>query len=100
MSITAGAIAITRESTAAVVHVVHPRLEAPETTNRLTRLFPPSGVAENAVIASIARTALLVMGRRAGHFSSPVRRYLFHVQAMNPSSVRGLCSGSSLKTTG
>ena len=33
---TAGAIAMTRVSTAAVVHVVHPRFEAPETTNRAT----------------------------------------------------------------
>src|SRR3954471_10679889 len=100
MSITAGAIAITRESTAAVVHVVHPRFDAPVTTNRLTRLAPPSGVAMNAVTASIARTALLVIGRRAGHFSSPVRRYLFHVYAMKSSSDRGLRWGSSLKITG
>ena len=73
---TAGAIAMTRASTAAVVHVVHPRFEAPETTNRETG-WPP--VAANAVIASIARTALFVIGRRAGHFSSPVRRNLSHV---------------------
>ena len=76
MSMTAGAMAITRVSTAAVVHVVHPRFEAPETTNRETD-WPP--VAANAVMASIARTALFVIGRRAGHFSSPVRMNLSHV---------------------
>jgi hypothetical protein len=35
-SITAGAMAMTRVSTAAVAHVVQPRLDAPETTKRLT----------------------------------------------------------------
>ena len=40
---------------------------------------PPSGDATNAVTASIARTALLVIGSRAGHFSSPVRRNLSQV---------------------
>ena len=79
MSMTAGAMAMTRRSTAAVVHVVQPRLDAPETTNRATFCPPPSGAAANWVIASIARTALLVIGRRAGHFSSPVRRNLSHV---------------------
>ena len=78
-SITAGAIATTRVSTAAVVHVVQPRFEAPETTKRPTRWLPPSADAANAVTASIARTALLVIGRRAGHCSSPVRRNLFQV---------------------
>ena len=78
-SITAGAMATTRRSTAAVVHVVQPRLEAPATTKRVTSLPPPSADAVNAVTASIARTALLVIGRRAGHFSSPVRRNLSQV---------------------
>src|SRR5438093_3915741 len=100
ISMTAGAIAITRWSTAAVVHVVQPRFDAPETTKRATRFAPPSADAVNAVTASIARTALFVIGRRAGHFSSPVRRYLFHVYAMKSSSERGLRAGSSLKTTG
>jgi hypothetical protein len=76
MSITAGAMATTRGSTAAAVHVVHPRFEPPETTNRETA-WPP--VAANAVTASIARTALLVIGSRAGQRSSPVRRNLSHV---------------------
>src|SRR5438874_13778836 len=90
MSITAGAIAITRRSTAAVVHVVHPRFEPPETTKRVTAPPPPSRDEVKAVTASIARTALLVIGRRAGHRSSPVRRYLSHVYAMKSSSDRGL----------
>lgn len=34
MSITTGAMAMTLGSTAAVVHVVQPRFEAPETTKR------------------------------------------------------------------
>src|SRR5687767_4083120 len=97
---TAGAIAITRRSTAAVAHVVQPRFEAPETTKRFTACAPPAGDAANAVTASIARTALFVIGRRAGHFSSPVRRNLSQVYAMKSSSDRGLRVGSSLKTTG
>ena len=44
---TAGAMAMTRLSTAAVVHVVQPRLDAPETTNRATFCPPPSGAAAN-----------------------------------------------------
>ena len=71
---TAGAIAMTRRSTAAVVHVVQPRFEAPDTTKRCTARPPPAGEAVNAVTASIARTALLVIGSRAGQRSSPVRR--------------------------
>src|SRR6188508_1818006 len=93
ISITAGAIATTRVSTAAVVHVVQPRLEAPVTTNRATLLLPPSEDAANWVTASIARTALLVIGSRAGHFSSPVRRNLFQVYAMKSSSERFACAG-------
>src|SRR4051794_14601756 len=99
MSITAGAIAMTRRSTAAVVQVVHPLFDAPDTTNRFTgiaaawpaacaagvlnaRIGAAASVcpaAMKAVIASIARTALLVIGSRAGQRSSPVRRNLFHV---------------------
>ena len=79
MSMTAGAIATTRRSVTAVVHVVHPRFDAPDTTNRVTSLPPPSADAVNAVTASMARTALFVIGRRAGHFSSPVRRNLSQV---------------------
>ena len=91
---------MTRRSTAAVAHVVQPRFEAPDTTNRRTAWPPASGDAANAVTASIARTALFVIGSRAGHFSSPVRRYLSHVYAMKSSSDRGLRVGSSLKITG
>jgi hypothetical protein len=78
-SITAGASATTRRSTAAVAHAVQPRFEAPDTTKRVTRVDPPAADAANAVTASMARTALFVIGRRAGHFSSPVLRYLSHV---------------------
>src|SRR5687767_3105870 len=98
MSMTAGAMATTRLSTAAVVQVVQPRFDAPETTNRETFWLPPSADAAKALTASMARTALLVIGSRAGHFSSPVRRYLSHVYAMKSSSDRGLRVGSSLNT--
>ena len=94
MSITAGAIATTRVSTAAVVQVVQPRFDPPETTKRFTGSAPPSALADHAVTASIARTAALVIGSRSGHFSSPVRRNLSHVYAIRSSSLRGLRSGS------
>ena len=55
------------------------RFEAPETTKRFTACPPPAAVVVYAVTASIARTALFVIGRRAGHFSSPVRRNLSQV---------------------
>src|SRR5882724_4772837 len=90
MSITNGTIAITRLSTAAVVQVVQPRFDPPQTTNSSTLTFPPSGVAQNDVTVSIARTALLVIGSRAGHLGSPVRRNLSQVYAISESSVR-LC---------
>ena len=61
-----GAMAITRRSTAAAAQVVQPRFDAPETTKRATLLPPPSGLAANCVMASMARTALLVIGSRAG----------------------------------
>src|SRR5262249_4347834 len=78
-SITIGTIATTRLSTMPVVQVVQPRFEAPATTNLSTVTFPPSLLAQKAVTVSIARTADLVMGRRAGHFSSPVRKNLSQV---------------------
>jgi hypothetical protein len=99
-SMTSGTTATTRVSTAAVVHVVHPRFDPPATTKRETVELPPASDAANAVTASIARTALLVMGRRAGHFSSPVRRNLSQVYAMKSSSSRGLRAGSSMNTIG
>ena len=77
---TIGTIATTRRSTAAVVHEVQPRFDAPATTK--CRPWPrrrPPGCAQNAVTASIARTTALVIGRRAGQRSSPVRRNLSHV---------------------
>ncbi len=76
MSMTIGTIATTRLSTAAVVQAVQPRFDLPPTTNRSTTVAPPCVLAQNAVTASIARTALFVIGRRSGHVSSPVLRYL------------------------
>ena len=71
MSMTRGMKATTRLSTAAVVQVVHPRLEAPATTNLSMVEFCSF---MKAVTVSIARTAALVIGMRAGHVSSPVLR--------------------------
>ena len=76
MSMTIGAMATTRSSTIAVVQVVQPRFEPPATTNRFTSAPPPSSVAANAVIVSIARTAAFVIGRRASQISSSPRRNL------------------------
>src|SRR6266511_449258 len=97
-SITIGMIATTRLSTAAVVHVVQPRLEPPATTNESTFQAPPALLPQNDVTVSMARTALLVMGRRVGQRSSPVRRYLSQQKAMSESSDR--FSPSPLKTNG
>ena len=73
-------MAMTRLSTAAVAQVVQPRFDAPETTKLATLCAPPPRwTPRTAVMASIARTALLVIGSRAGQFSSPVRRYLSQV---------------------
>src|SRR5262252_6199747 len=87
-SITQGIIAITRLSIAAVVQVVQPRFEPPATTNRSTFTLPHSGLPQKAVMVSMARTAALVIGKRAGHFLSPVRRNLSQLQAIKESSVR------------
>ena len=87
-----GAMPTTRGSTAAVVHVVQPRFDAPVTKNFSTLFMPPCSVAENAVIASSARTAALVIGRRVGQRSSPVRRNLSQQNAMMSSSLRGVPS--------
>jgi hypothetical protein len=76
---TMGTTETTRRSTAAVDQAVQPRLEAPVTTKVSTVARPPSGLARNAVTASMARTAALVMGSRAGQRSSPVRRNWSHV---------------------
>ena len=73
---TNGITAATRLSTAAAVHAVQPRFEAPASTNLLTAMPPPAVLRQKAVLASIARTTLLVIGRRAGQVSSPARRYL------------------------
>ena len=76
---TIGTMATTRLSTAATLQVVQPRFEPPAATNLSTTTSPPSGLAKKSVTVSIARTTALVIGRRAGHRSSPVRRYLSHV---------------------
>jgi negative regulator of sigma E activity len=78
-SITIGTIAITRLSTAAVVQVVQPRLDPPATTNPSTFTFPASALPQKAITVSIARSAALVIGKRAGHLGSPVRINLSHV---------------------
>jgi hypothetical protein len=75
-SMTTGASATTRLSTAALSQAVHPRFEAPPTTKRSTVALPPCSLALNAVTVSIARTTLFVMGSCSGQVSSPVRRYL------------------------
>src|ERR1039457_3728760 len=95
-SITKGVIATTRLSTAAVVQVVQPRFDPPATKNFSTFTLPPFSPRQNAVTVSMARTSLFVIGRRRGHFSSPVRRYLSHVYAMIPSSVRDLVSPANV----
>ena len=50
----------------------------------------PAGyrLAQKLVTVSMARTALLVMSRRVGQRSSPVRRYLSQQKAMRASSDR------------
>jgi hypothetical protein len=70
MSKTIGAIPATRLSRLApTIHVVHPRLLAPVTTKRLMG-FAPALVTSST--ASIARTALWVMGNNNGQVASPV----------------------------
>ena len=64
MSITIGAAAATRLSCAAASQVVQPRFDAPATTNPSTLRCNRS--AQNSVTASIARTALLVIGNSSG----------------------------------
>jgi len=68
-----------RRSTAAVVQVVQPRFDAPLITNRFTLTPPPSGDAVKAATASMARTALLVIGAAPATARRRWRRYLSHV---------------------
>src|ERR1051326_8357032 len=96
-SITIGTIPMTRLSTAAVVHVVHPRFEPPATTKESILNSPPSLLPLKAVTVSIPRTALLVIGRRVGQRSSPVRRYLSQQYAMRASSDRFCPSPTKIK---
>src|SRR5450759_2149474 len=92
-----GAMAITRGSTSATDQVVQPRFDAPATTKFFTVTAPSGNFARKSVTASMARTAALVMGRRAGQRSSPVRRYLSQVYAMMASSVRLWLSPANLR---
>ena len=68
----AGAIAMTRRSEAPVSQVVQPRFDAPVTTKRDGTGFDSS--LAQACTASIARTALLTIGKRRGQFGSLVSR--------------------------
>ncbi len=74
-----GAMATTRLSTAAVVQVVQPRFDPPATMKFATVNLPPASLFMNSWTASIAFTALLVIGRRAGQRSLPVLRNLSQV---------------------
>ena len=75
-SMTTGTTAATRLSTAAAVHAVQPRFDAPARTNLAISRPPPARLKQKSVMASIARTTLFVIGSRNGHVSSPVRKYL------------------------
>ena len=55
---------MTLSSTAAVVHVVHPLLEAPDTKKDLTGKF---SLFVTSSTTSIARTDARVIGKRASH---------------------------------
>ena len=71
-SITSGTIATTRLSTTAVVHVVQPRLRAAGHDETVDLGFAAGcRWRRSEVTVSIARTAALVIGRRAGHCESP-----------------------------
>src|SRR4030095_8843898 len=59
---------------------------------------PPTGLAQKSTTVSIARTTLLVMGRRGSHVASPVRRYLSQAYAISESSRRG--TPSPVKVSG
>jgi len=72
-SITIGATAITRLSTAAVSHAVQPRFDAPDTVKE--SIGAPQRSFTMLCIASIARTALFTIGSSSGQSFSPVCRY-------------------------
>src|SRR5215216_551796 len=76
----------TRLSAAAVSQLVQPRLLAPVTTNFVTGVFHSFVV--YSPMASIALTALLVIGKSKGQLASPVSRYLTKVCAISASSLR------------
>ncbi|HEU4893441.1 MAG TPA: hypothetical protein VFT47_17925 [Vicinamibacterales bacterium] len=76
---TVGMIATTRSSTAPTSHVVQPRFDPPDTTNRSTVRRPPASLARNSRIASMARTPLLTIARRTSQVSSLVEKCLTRV---------------------
>jgi hypothetical protein len=71
-SMTAGMIATTRLSAAPVSQVVQPRFDPPATTNFLIAVLPPLSLPSSSVTVSMARTALLTIGRRGIQVASPV----------------------------
>src|SRR5437762_2893118 len=84
VSITSGAMALTRGSAAPVSHVVQPRFEPPETMKSFTGFF--HSCLANSCKASIARTRLLTIGNKSGQLSSFVFRWRTKVSAMRASS--------------
>ena len=70
-SITIGATAMTRESTAAVSQEVQPRFEAPDTVKDSTR-YAPALARDAPASTSMARTALFTIGSSSGQSLSPV----------------------------
>src|SRR5258708_36449189 len=91
MSITSGAMALTRPSDAPVSHEVQPRFDAPDTTNDFNSVF--HSCFANACSASMARTRLLAIGNKSGQLSSSVFRYWTNVSAIRLSSFLPLKSG-------
>ena len=77
MSMTIGAMAFTRASTAPVSQVVQPRFDAPATTN--FSIFWLNSFCANACTVSMPRMAPLTIGKSSGQVSSPVLRYWSNV---------------------
>ena len=89
---------MTRGSTALVVHVVQPRLDAPAMPNCVSAPRPSTCSAYSETV-SIALTTALVMGSRTGHsLSVGSLMNCAHVNAITASSERAFWIGSSTKT--
>ena len=82
---------MTRLSDAPVSQVVQPRLDAPVTTNPFTD--EPHSCVASCSIASIALTALFVMGNNSGQRLSPVASWNRKVSVIRSSSFRPPSSG-------